>query len=34
MRSVEGKGGGWAGGVDVEEIPRPEIILRQYLSLR
>ena len=27
-----GSGGGGAGGVDVEEVPRPEIKCRQYLS--
>ena len=31
MRSLEGVGGG-AGGADVEEVPRPEIKCRQYLS--
>ena len=24
-------GGGWSGGVDAKEIPRPEIKCRQYL---
>ena len=35
MRSSEGGvGGGGSGGVDIKELPRPEIKCRQYLSSR